>query len=667
MIQTPRLTPKKKEILNSMQIYDGMDILMNYPFRYETVETKPFELWQKDDKVVFEGKIASSLKTVRYQKNKSVTRFSVVTDYDVYEISLFNRPWLKSIPIGNTVTIFGKYEGKQRVTAIQMNEVPLEQQLGIHPVYHLKDGLTQKYYMDLVKQSWMLNRDEIDDFVPTEFIDKYKLMTRKMALYLLHFPKYMQEVQQAIRTMKYEEFLRFQIVMQARRKSNQSVQIGSAKQFDESKIWQLCDALPFTLTNDQKKAIQDILTDLSSEVVMYRMVQGDVGCGKTMVAMLGMYANVLAGYQAAFMAPTEILAKQHAKNLHKLFDAIGVHIGVLYSSLSAKEKNDVYTKLANGEIDILVGTHALFQQNVVFKKLGMIVTDEQQRFGVQQRQNLASKGDKVDVLMMSATPIPRTLATALYGDMDVSTILEVPKGKKEIITKLVKENSLRSFKDELEQLMDEGNQVYIVCAAIEKNEEFDARNVLELHANLSKAWEGKYKVGLVHGKLKSEEKDEIMNQFLNKEFHVLVTTTVVEVGVDVKDANVMIIYDAHRFGLSQLHQLRGRVGRSSQQGYCYLLTNSKEQSSLERLNVLVKYSNGFDISQYDLKLRGPGDLLGYRQSGIPSFVLGNIIDDHRILIQSKEDAVHILNHIELYPSIQKYLIENSKKYSNYFD
>jgi len=216
-------------------------------------------------------------------------------------------------------------------------------------------------------------------------------------------------------------------------------------------------------------------------------------------------------------------------------------------------------------------------------------------------------------------------------------------------------------------LMDAGNQVYIVCAAIEKNEEFDARNVVELHANLSKAWEGKYKVGLVHGKLKSEEKDEIMNQFLNKEIHVLVTTTVVEVGVDVKDANVMIIYDAHRFGLSQLHQLRGRVGRSSQQGYCYLLTNSKEQSSLERLNVLVKYSNGFDISQYDLKLRGPGDLLGYRQSGIPSFVLGNIIDDHRILIQSKEDAVHILNHIELYPSIQKYLIENSKKYSNYFD
>ena len=667
MIQTPRLTPKKKELLNSMEIYDGMDILMNYPFRYETVETKPFELWQKDDKVVFEGKIASSFKTVRYQRNKSVTRFSVVTDYDVYEISMFNRPWLKSMPIGNQVTIFGKYEGRQKVIAMQMNEIPLKEQLGIHPVYHLKDGLTQKYYMELVKESWSLNRDVIDDFVPEKFLQKYKLLSRKLALYLLHFPKYMQDVQQGIRTMKYEEFLRFQIVMQARRIANKQVQIGSIKEFDVSKVWDLCNTLPFTLTNDQKQAIDDILHDLASETVMYRMVQGDVGCGKTMVAMMGMYANVLAGYQAAFMAPTEILAKQHAKNLHKLFDGIGVRIGVLYSSLSTKEKNEVYAKLANHKIDILVGTHALFQSSVNFKKLGMIVTDEQQRFGVQQRQNLAAKGDKVDVLMMSATPIPRTLATALYGDMDVSTILEVPKGKKEIITKLVPENSLRSFKEELEALMDAGNQVYIVCAAIEKNEEFQARNVNELHANLSKAWEGKYKVGLVHGKLKSEEKDAIMNQFLNKEFNVLVTTTVVEVGVDVKDANVMIIYDAHRFGLSQLHQLRGRVGRGSQQGYCYLLTNTKEQSSLERLNVLVKYSNGFDISQYDLKLRGPGDLLGYRQSGIPTFVLANIIDDHKILLQSKEDALEILNHLELYPQIQKYLLENAQKYISYFD
>ena len=667
MIQTPRLTPKKKEILNSMQIYDGMDILMNYPFRYESIETKPFKEWQKDDKVVFEGKIASSLKTVRYQKNRSVTRFSVLTDYDVYEVSIFNRPWLKYMPIGQMVTIFGKYEGKQKVTAIQMNEIPLEKQLGIHPMYHLKEGLTQKYYMDLVKQSWELNCDEIEDFIPQEYRDKYKLLTRKLALYLLHFPKYMQEVQQGIRTMKYEEFLRFQIVMQARRKQNKQVQLGSQKHFDEQQVWKLSEQLPFSLTDDQKKAIQEIMDDLQSESVMYRLVQGDVGCGKTMVAMLGMYGCVLAGYQAAFMAPTEILAKQHSKNLHQLFDALGVRIGVLYSSLSTKEKNEVYEKLVNHEIDILVGTHALFQQNVQFAKLGMIVTDEQQRFGVQQRQNLAQKGEKVDVLMMSATPIPRTLATALYGDMDVSTILEAPKGKKEIRTKLVKENSLRSFQKELEALMDEGNQVYIVCAAIEKNEDFQARNVVELHQNLSKAWEGKYKVGLVHGKMKSDEKDQVMNQFLQKEFQVLVTTTVVEVGVDVKDANVMIIYDAHRFGLSQLHQLRGRVGRSQKQGYCYLLTNSKEESSLERLKVLAEHSNGFEISQYDLQLRGPGDLLGYRQSGIPTFVLADIVSDQKMLVQCKDDAISILDRLECYPTIQKYLLENAKNYVNYFD
>lgn len=342
-------------------------------------------------------------------------------------------------------------------------------------------------------------------------------------------------------------------------------------------------------------------------------------------------------------------------------------MGVLYSSLNQKEKQEIYQKLVNHEIDIVVGTHALFQQQVQFAKLGMIVTDEQQRFGVMQRQAFAQKGDKVDVLMMSATPIPRTLATSLYGDMDVSTILEVPKGKKAIQTKLIKENSIRSIQQQLEQLMDDGNQVYMVCASVEKNDDFPARNVQDLYQNLSNAWQGKYRVGFVHGKMKSEEKDDVMRRFLAKEFDCLVTTTVIEVGVDVKDANVMVIYDAHRFGLSQLHQLRGRVGRSQKQGYCFLLTSSKDTNSLERLQFLVDHTDGFEISQYDLKLRGPGDLLGYRQSGMPAFVLADLISDQKILIQSREDALEILAHLECYPVIQQYLLENAKNYINYFD
>ncbi|MDD6467396.1 MAG: ATP-dependent DNA helicase RecG [Erysipelotrichaceae bacterium] len=667
MISTPRLTPKKKELLESMQIIDGMDILLHYPFRYEVIENKPFEQWQVDDKVVFEGVLASSMKLVRYAKNRSITRFTVLTEHDLYEISIFNRPWLKKISIGTKLTIYGKYEGRQKVVATTINEQPLQEQLGIHPIYHLREGLSQKYFEELVKESWKLNKDEIIEFIPENYRKRYRLYTKKEALYHLHFPSKMNEVQQAVRTMKYEEFLRFQIVMQARRCQNKQYELGSCKKFEQEKVWKLANQLPFKLTNDQRKAIEHILQDLASDSVMYRLVQGDVGCGKTMVAMFGMYGCVLAGYQAALMAPTEILAKQHAENLKKFFQSTSVRVGILYSSLNAKEKQEVYQQLSEHQIDILVGTHALFQQQVHFAKLGMIVTDEQQRFGVQQRQALAQKGDKVDVLMMSATPIPRTLATSLYGDMDVSTIIEVPKGKKEIQTYLIKENSIRSIQKRLEELMDEGNQIYMVCASVEKNEDFSARNVQDLYQNLSKAWQGKYRVGFIHGKLKSEQKDEIIDCFLKKEFDCLVTTTVIEVGVDVKDANVMVIYDAHRFGLSQLHQLRGRVGRSAKQGYCYLLTSSKDEESLKRLQLLVDHSDGFEISQCDLKLRGPGDLLGYRQSGIPTFVLADFISDQKILNQSRDDASEILNRLECYPLIQQYLIENAKNYINYFD
>ena len=667
MIATPKITPKKRQILETMGIVDGMDILLHYPFRYEVIESRPFSTWQIGDKVTFEGRAIRSAQVHRFGKNRSVTRFSIMTDDEVFEVSIFNRPWLRINEIGQMITVFGRYDGQRKITAMQVNFESLTSQLGLQPIYSLKEGITLKYFRSLVQEAWELNKNTVINFIPAEFIQKYKLMARDKALFALHFSQEFTEIENAIRTMKYEEFLRFQLVMQTRKNENKSLQIGSHKVFDIKLVNCFIDTLPYELTSGQNAAVLDVLGDLQNDAMMYRMLQGDVGCGKTIVAVIGMYATVLANYQAAIMVPTEILAKQHYQNITKMFEHLNLKTALLVSALSKKEKDEIYFAMKNHQVDIVIGTHALFQEQVEFAKLGLIVTDEQQRFGVNQRQRFVQKGERVDVLMMSATPIPRTLATTLFGDMDVSTIKELPSGKKKIITSLIKENSIRSIQRELEKLLDEKNQAYMVCAAIEKNEDFEARNVLELAQNLANAWQGKYKVDVVHGKLKQQEKDVVIERFLNKEFDVLVTTTVVEVGVDIKNANVMIVYDAHRFGLSQLHQLRGRVGRSSRQGYCYLLTNSKDAESLKRLEILVQNTDGFEIALEDLKLRGPGDILGTRQSGIPSFILGDVFSDNNILEQSRLDAQEILKNLTKYPELSDYLLENSKKYSSYLD
>ncbi|MCF0111231.1 MAG: ATP-dependent DNA helicase RecG [Erysipelotrichaceae bacterium] len=653
MIQTPRLTPKRKTVLASMGIENGMDLLTHYPFRYEVVQMIPYKEWKEKENVVFEGKIASSFKTARYGKNRSVTHVTVVTDEEFLDCSIFNRPWIQSIPIGESITIYGRFEGKRKVTVTSYNTVPLNQQLGIHAVYHLKDGINQKTMTQLIKDSYAMNQDELKDWIPDQIRTKYRLLDKKAAMFRIHWPQSLDQAKQAIRTLKYEEFLRFQLAVGIRRKENEGLVQGTRKQVDRKKVQNWIDGLPFELTSDQSQAINTILDDLEKPMPMMRLLQGDVGCGKTLVAIAGMYGAFTAGYQAALMAPTEILAKQHAKTLQKVFADTDCRIGILYSSMPAEEKRTVMRKLNEHEIDIVVGTHALFQESVTFEKLGMVVTDEQQRFGVEQRKNFAAKANNADVLMMSATPIPRTLASSLYGDMDVTTIAEMPKGRKPIITEIIHENSIRSVKETLEERMRQGNQIYFVCAAIEKNEEFAARDTENLYNNLNKIWKDEFGVGWIHGKMKTEEKDETMARFVRKELMALVSTTVIEVGVDVKDANVMVIYDAHRFGLSQLHQLRGRVGRGNGQGYCYLLSDTQEEQSLQRLEIIRKYQDGFLISREDLKLRGPGDLLGIRQSGIPGFLLGNVIEDQNILDTACKDAAWLLENITDFPEVQR--------------
>lgn len=652
-----RISEKKRALLHTMGIENAMDLLTYYPFRYESVETKPRKEWQKEDRIALEGVILNRARVIRLKGKQSVTKFKLLYEEEELDIAIFNRPWISAFTVGKTITLIAKYEGGSRMTALQYNFQPLQEQLGIFPVYNVKEGISQKDIRKYIDKAWLAQQESIKEFLPMEYLQKYRLISRSQALYFIHHPKNMEAVKQSLRHLKYEEFLKFQITMQALKVQEKDVVHGHEKRFDNEEVMDLQKTLAFSLTEDQIKTIEEILADLKSDHIMYRMVQGDVGCGKTLVAAFGMYACVLAHKQAAFLAPTEILAKQHGNNLKKIFHDYEIQVEVLYASLKTQEKKDILERLARNEIDILVGTHALFQEGVEFHDLGMVVADEQHRFGVAQRKKMLEKGDKVDFLLMSATPIPRTLAISLYGDMDVSTIQTLPSGRQKITTKLVHARSMSSILDFVLEKIDEGNQCYVVCPAIEKNEDYEMRNVTDIYQGMQASLGRRYQIGLLHGKMSAQEKDAVMKAFVEGDLQILVSTTVIEVGVDVANANIMVIYDAHRFGLSQIHQLRGRVGRGSQPGYCFLLSDSKDPDSLQRLKVCEKTNDGFVIARYDLALRGPGDILGTRQSGVPGFILGDVIQDANILEVAREDAQALLKHIHDpgYEQIKNYI------------
>lgn len=652
-----RISEKKRALLHTMGIENAMDLLTYYPFRYESVETKPRKEWQKEDRIALEGVILNRARVIRLKGKQSVTKFKLLYEEEELDIAIFNRPWISAFTVGKTITLIAKYEGGSRMTALQYNFQPLQEQLGIFPVYNVKEGISQKDIRKYIDKAWLAQQESIKEFLPMEYLQKYRLISRSQALYFIHHPKNMEAVKQSLRHLKYEEFLKFQITMQALKVQEKEVVHGHEKRFDNEEVMDLQKTLAFSLTEDQIKTIEEILADLKSDHIMYRMVQGDVGCGKTLVAAFGMYACVLAHKQAAFLTPTEILAKQHGNNLKKIFHDYEIQVEVLYASLKTQEKKDILERLARNEIDILVGTHALFQEGVEFHDLGMVVADEQHRFGVAQRKKMLEKGDKVDFLLMSATPIPRTLAISLYGDMDVSTIQTLPSGRQKITTKLVHARSMSSILDFVLEKIDEGNQCYVVCPAIEKNEDYEMRNVTDIYQGMQASLGRRYQIGLLHGKMSAQEKDAVMKAFVEGDLQILVSTTVIEVGVDVANANIMVIYDAHRFGLSQIHQLRGRVGRGSQPGYCFLLSDSKDPDSLQRLKVCEKTNDGFVIARYDLALRGPGDILGTRQSGVPGFILGDVIQDANILEVAREDAQALLKHIHDpgYEQIKNYI------------
>ncbi len=664
-----RLTEKKKEALAQLGIEKSSDVLEYFPYRYETIEDAPYSSWEINSKVVVEGIVTSKPSIYRFGRNKSVINFVITTEDNTFKVAVFNQIWYLKQEVGKRIVVIGKYEGNGKILATSIINDSLENVLGIKPVYSLKDKVKPKYFSQLIAKVLEENRDEIHSFIPMSLREENHLLSRYAALKDIHFPRSSSSLQKAIKTMKYEEFFKFQCFMSYRKQINRLFDDRYAKKIDEKKLNEMIGDLPFSLTNDQQNVVNEIVNDLKSNYQMGRLLQGDVGSGKTIVSFIAMYATYLAGQQACLMAPTEILAKQHFNNIQRVFNGYNLRIELLYSGVPNIQRKQILQDIKNGHIDFVVGTHALFQQDVEFHNLGLIITDEQHRFGVKQRQLLQDKGNNPDILLMSATPIPRTLATSLYGDMDVSTISETPNKGKVIHTKLLKKNSFIPVIDEIEKLLDEGNQMYVVCATIEKSTEVLARNVNDIYNNLNDYFKGKYKLGLLHGQMDEEQKDAVQSAFSNHEIDILVTTTVVEVGVDVKNANIMVIYDANRFGLSQLHQLRGRIGRGSKEGYCYLLTNSVEEDAIERLNIIVENNDGFEISYRDLQLRGPGDILGYRQSGLPTFRLGNVVEDNELLQKTRLDALKILKDLDNPENtrVKEYLQEIQENAHYYLD
>jgi len=635
-----KLTSKRVQILHELGLYTTDDLLMYYPYRYEVITTSAFSDWKIKDKVWFEGEVVQLPRS--WRKGRLVTTtFQVRFQEQILTVTIFNRPWAKSLNLNQILTIQGVYQGNCKVTAMSYDTKSLVEHAPITPIYSIKDGIRQKTLQTIIHSVLNQLHDEIIDDIPEEFRQAYRLLPLKLAYRCIHIPSSMNEVQAAVRTLKYAEFLRFFTAIQLMR-STEGIRITKKpKIFSSKKIQQAIQSLSFEMTADQRDTLEKILYDMGSTHAMYRLVQGDVGCGKTVVATLALYAAFLSGYQSAMLAPTEILARQHYQSVNEVLAPFGVKTEVLYSALSSAKKNEILKDVASGKIDILIGTHSMIQDTVTFHKLGLTIADEQQRFGVAQRKALKQKGEQVDFLLMSATPIPRTLAASLFGDMDVSTIETMPAGRITPITTLIKENSFRTVLEDVKRLLISGRQLYVICAAVDENEEYHARNVYDTMESIQKLFP-QYKVACLHGRMSTDEKQAIMQAFHDNDIQILVSTTVVEVGVNVVNATGMIIYDADRFGLSQLHQLRGRIQRGSEQGYCWLLTASQDERVLQRLEVLVKSNNGFEISYEDLRLRGPGDILGTRQSGVPDFILGNIVEDTAMINQAQKDALKVM-------------------------
>ncbi|WP_422123546.1 ATP-dependent DNA helicase RecG [Planococcus sp. X10-3] len=638
------------ETLKEMNIETIDDLIMTFPYRHEDFQLKDLVDTPHNERVTVEGRVESEPSVLFLGKNKSRTTVQVMVGRHLIKAVFFNQHYVKTkLHIGEIITLTGKWDrGRQIITVSNHSMGPRTDGADFEPVYSLKGSIHQKTFRKLMRQALDLAKGDLEECIPQKLMVEYKLAPLAEALEWVHFPPDGESLKQARRRFVYEELLMFQLKMQALRKKNREEEGGSFIDYDVEKVRNFVQSLPYELTGAQKRVVNEISKDMKEPFRMNRLLQGDVGSGKTVVAAISLYASVTAGLQGALMAPTEILAEQHANTLAEWFEPFPVTIALLTGSVKGKRRQLILEQLANGEIDILIGTHALIQPDVQFKKLGLVITDEQHRFGVDQRRVLKDKGYNPDVLFMTATPIPRTLAISAFGEMDVSVIDEMPVGRKEIQTFWMKKDMFGKIVGRMEKELAAGRQAYVICPLIEESDKLDFQNAVELYSQLSSVFHGKYTVGLMHGRLHSDEKEETMRSFTEGEIAVLVSTTVVEVGVNVPNASFMLIYDAERFGLSQLHQLRGRVGRGSEQSYCVLLADPKTEIGKERMTSMTETNDGFVLAEKDLKLRGPGDFFGRKQSGIPEFKMADLIHDYRALETARKDAEILINSDEFW-------------------
>ena len=639
-------SPRLEEMLQDMGIHSYLDVLGHLPRRYDNftyTDSKRLSFLEDKQKVVLFGKILTKPRVQKFQRT-SVAKFYFREEktHRDFAIEAWNRPYLAgNIELDSFYSLQGSYDRNGHcLNLILLRKGIIKPEDSIVPIYSLPKDYPEHSWRQLVKKALVAEKESLPDFLPGYLRQKYRLVSRQEAYALCHFPSSMEDVRQGTRLLKYEEALLFSLKNQWIRSQNKALVRQNRKTIDFKKVGHLIRSLPFSLTDDQKKALRDGLEDMNSNRLMYRLLQGDVGTGKTLVAALMLYGNYLRGEQGALLAPTDSLARQHYDTLQSLFQKEGIRVGLLVGGLSSKEHREMLGKCQKGEVDIVVGTHALFSEKVRYANLGFVVMDEQHKFGVNQRAALADKGEHADVLLMSATPIPRTLSLTLYGDLDVSILSSFPARKREVTTKIVKPDSAEMRK-RIASSLTSGHRVYVVAPQIEGGEEEDS-SVLSVYHRYESVYPGL--VGLLHGQMNPEEKSKAIEDFKNGETPILISTSVIEVGIDVKAANLMIIYEPTHFALSSLHQLRGRIGRDGSPSVCYLVYGHSIQEDLDKLKVLVDTEDGFKIAEEDLKRRGPGELAGVKQSGLPDFHFANIVADFKMFECARDDAVEIFAH-----------------------
>lgn len=640
--------PNRVKLLNKLNIYNLEDLITYYPREYED-RSKPKKIadTENGEECLIEGIVTSHIKEIRtHRKNMIIYKLIVRDDTDSCELVWYNQSYLKKMfRIGETYKFFGRINKRIGQTEMVSPVYDLEgnnKNTGrIIPIYPLTYSLSQNTLRHIIEEGLKQAKDKIAETLPEYILEEYKLMKLKNAMQSIHFPKELKDFGEARNRLAFEELLTMQLLLLNLKNKYKNTEKGI--KFDSKvKMSDVINDLPFKLTKAQTRVLEEIDSDMESDKAMNRLLQGDVGSGKTIVSIIAAYKAVKSGYQMAMMAPTSILASQHLENFKNVLEKYDIRCELLLGNTTKKKKEDILSRLKDGEIDIIIGTHSLLEENVLFKNLGLVVTDEQHRFGVRQRSTIVSKGKNPDVLVMTATPIPRTLALILYGDLDISIIDELPPNRKKIDTFAVRKALEERVNNFVKKQIDEGRQAYIVCPLVEESEEIEAKSVDELTEKYKNEVFKEYKVECLHGKMKPKEKEEIMQRFKEGKIDILISTTVIEVGVDVPNSNIMVIENAERFGLAQLHQLRGRVGRGEYQSYCILKYQGNSELIRKRMQVMQETNDGFIISEKDLELRGSGEFFGTKQHGIPEFKVANLFEDMKLLKLVQSAAIKIL-------------------------